>query len=185
MPPFNLSQDTISPSYLEKYLAQGQFHSTGQYFEGISSGNTKKVFLENPSDSEKILLVFSPKVACTAQLRVGKKFNVTVDTQGNSPDTGITSKSTDGETSNSSVQIGGDAETGVFSGGNSFNDKVAGGGNGSRTPGTVGGTELSNVVTEGNNMVLELTNESSSAADGSIDVDFLEVDAGEISSINQ
>jgi len=183
--PFNVSQNTISPSYLEKYLAQGQFHSTGQYFEGVSSGNTKKLLLENPSDSGKVLLIFSPKVSLTAQVRVGKKFNVSVDSQGDLPDTGVTSKSTDGNSSGSNVQIGGDGETGSFSGGDPFNDKVAGGGSGSRTPGTVGGSELSNVVTPGSNMVLELTNEAGARADGSIDVDFLEVDKGEIDSINQ
>jgi len=185
MAPFNASQNTISPSYLEKYLAQGQFHSTGQYFEGIGSGNTKKVLLKNPAGSDKTFLVFSPKLACTAQLRVGKRFNVSVDTQGSSPDTGVTSKSTDSETSLAEVQVAGDGETGVFSDGNAFNEKVAGGGNGSRTPGTVSGSGLSNVLTPGNNMVLELTNESSGSADGSIDIDYLEIDSGEIESINQ
>jgi hypothetical protein len=185
MAPFNVSQNTIAPSYLEKYLAQGQFHSTGQYFEGISSGNTKKVLLKNPAGSDKTFLVFSPKVACTGQLRVGKKFNVSIDTQGSSPDTGVTSKSTDSNSSVGEVQLAGDGEIGVVSGGNAFNEKVAGGGNGSRTPGTVAGTGLSNVLTPGNNMVLELTNESSGSADGSIDIDYLEVDSGEIESINQ
>jgi len=185
MAPFNVSQNAIAPSYLEKYLAQGQFHSTGQYFEGISSGNTKKVLLKNPAGSDKTFMVFSPKVACTGQLRVGKRFNVSVDTQGSSPDTGVTSKSTDSDSSVGEVQLAGDGETGVFSGGNAFNEKVAGGGNGSRTPGTVAGSGLSNVLTPGNNMVLELTNESTGSADGSIDIDYLEIDSGEIDSINQ
>lgn len=177
--PSNQSQNSVPPTYAERYLF------TGQFFSGVADTNTKQILLENPSGSGQIFLIFEPAVSATGQFKVGKRFNPPVDTEGSPADTGITNKSSGGGTSTGSTQIGGDNETGTFSSGDRFNDKSAGGGAGSREPGALIGSGLTNAVEPGDTIVLECTNTSGSAASMSIDIDYLEIPTGQFEKYNQ
>jgi len=152
-----------------------RYFSTGVYFDAVSDTNQKRFLLANPADSEVVLLVIDPTVRADGKVKVDKTKNVTIDTAGDAPPTGITSKSTDVVSSVGIVQLGGDGETGVFSGGTAFSPKTEGSGQGggSASPGSAGESGATNLIYPGDNLVLSAT------ADGgtrtiSIDMDFIE-----------
>ena len=152
-----------------------RFFSTGVYFDAVSDTNQKRFLLANPPDSEVVLVVIDPIVRADGKMRIDKTKNVTIDTAGDAPPTGITSKSSDTVSSLGIVQLGGDGETGVFSGGTAFSPKTEGSGQGgaSASPGGAGESGATNLIYPGDNLVLSAT------ADGgartiSIDMDFIE-----------
>lgn len=155
-------------------LLVGDVQSTGALFQGVTNGNTKSLYLENPT-SDTFLILTAIEIRSSAKVLVDKAFNVTEDTQGNSPTTGSTNKRSDANGTDVIIRVGGDNETGAYSGGNSFSTKTAGGGGATPqiSPGeTADG--LSNVVAPEDNILVSVTNDSGSDSDVSIDMDFVE-----------
>lgn len=163
-------------------LADGRAYSTGQHFEDVGNQNTKQVVVQNTS-SDTALFIFDPTVRGGASFVVGKAFDPTEDTAGDAPDTGITNKSSDGAAATDvTAAVGGDNETGAYSGGDRFSDKQLGGGtNPSRVAaGAAGDAGAVNLVAPGDSMLVEARNDSGSDANASIDIDWLEVPTGEL-----
>lgn len=127
----NKSQQTYmertDPSQGEWRLLVGDSYSTGQYFAGIPNGDQKQLFLDNTGNDTYTVIV-GIAVRCEGKVLVDKAFNASEDTQGDPPDTGVTNKRSDKNGSNITPRIGGDGETGVYSSGDTFNTKTAGGG---------------------------------------------------------
>lgn len=160
-------------------ITLGDAFSTGQYFENVAAGNTKEIVLKNPTE-DMFFGVYQSQVNASAEARVSKAFNVTEDTEGNEPDTGITNKRSSKDGTVAEARTGGDGETGVYSGGTEFNDKGEGGGTGggNATPGAIAGG-YSNIIAPGDNMLVGVTNESSATMSyASIDIDWAEIPAG-------
>lgn len=156
----------------------GDSYSTGEYWADVTSGNTKEIYLENPSE-DTYIGIYEFSVNVSSEARISKAFNVTEDTAGSAPSTGITNKRSDSTGTVASVATGGDGETGVYSGGDSFNDKGTGSGTGGGSnPGSVSGTGFVNVVAPGDNILLSVTNASGAGmAYLSIDADWAEIPA--------
>lgn len=159
----------------------GDGFSTGEYFADVTDTNTKSIVLKNPSDTH-YFGVYSIKVRTSAEGKIGKAYNVTEDTQGAEPTTGVTNKRSSKDGTVADVRIGGDGETGVYSGGTSFSDKGVGAGSGDgggATPGSTGDGGYSNVIAPGDNMLLSVQNTSGGPMNYiSIDIDWAEIPAG-------
>lgn len=156
-------------------LLSGRFFSTGALFEDVSAGNTKKVLLANASESGVDFLTLIA-TRSSAKILVNKRFNVDIDTEGAALDI-VNKHSGASDTSSGSAQSGGDGETGAFSSGQAFSTKTLGrsGTPADASPGETSSAGVTNVVSPGDNMVLEITNDTSSSEDISIDIDFIEV----------
>jgi len=156
----------------------GDGFSTGEYFADVASNNTKSIVLKNPSGTH-YLGVFEISVSTSAEAKISKAYNVTEDTEGSEPTTGVTNKRSSKDGTVSDVRIGGDGETGVYSGGDSFNDKGTGAGSGEgggATPGSTGNGGYSNVIAPGDNMLLSVQNTSTAEMNYiSIDIDWAEI----------
>jgi len=169
-PNFQTTQDIAVTSTILDRL-----YSTGEYWDSVTQGNQKRLLLSNPSDSDVVLLVVAPTVRANGQVKVDKTKNVTIDTDGDAPSTSIVNKSTDNGGATATAQLGGDNETGVFSGGTSFNPKTTGSGNSapSTSPGTIGELGISNLIHPGDNLVLGATAVNADRTI-SLDIDFIE-----------
>lgn len=151
----------------------GRSFSSGTIDNSVAGGSSTNVLVKNPQGSRKIIFVrctIRASGAATAQ----KYDNVSVDTAGTTEP--INNRLVaDGE----SVAV---VESDVtFSGGNEWNAKPIGGGhNGATlTPGVLTGPDL--ILTEGDTVVYEVTNETNSNERIGIDTDFVEVDRDELS----
>lgn len=158
-------------------ITLGDAFSTGQYFADIASGNTKEIVLKNPTD-DMFFGVYESQVRTSTRARITKAFNVTEDTEGAAPDTGITNKRSSKDGTVATVHIGGDNETGAYSGGTAFSDKGTGSatGTGNASPGTASSTGYSNIIAPGDNMLVGVTNETTGTMNyASIDIDWAEI----------
>lgn len=161
-------------------ITLGDTFSTGQYFESVAAGNTKEIVLKNPT-TNMYLGVYESQVRTSTQARISKAFNVTEDTEGNSPDTGITNKRSSEDGTVATVHVAGDNETGAYSGGDAFSDKGTGSGTGAgnASPGTASSSGYSNIIAPGDNMSISMTNETTGTMSyASIDIDWAEIPAG-------
>lgn len=155
----------------------GDGYTTGQVFEDVAAGNQKKLYLENPTSDTYYVLTLIESRTSGKQL-VQEVANVTEDTQGDGVDTGITTKRSDSPNNSQAIaRRGGDNETGVYSGGSAYSVKTGGT---AGTPATVqpstralGG--IAGVLAPGDNVVLQVTNDSTDANDMSLDVDWVEI----------
>lgn len=166
---------TNSRDFLTKELIDGGFWSTGFYFDDVDQTQTKKVVLENPENSGKYLFVVEPTVRSQGQIQVEKAFNVNIDAEGQSLDI-VNKNSQYLDSAIASAQLGGDNETGSFSGGTEFNDKQAGSGTNmsNQSPGVSTPSGVSNIVDEGDNILIGFTNRSGvNNTRSSIDIDFV------------
>jgi hypothetical protein len=166
----------LAVANVQYHLTRGNAQSTGEYFSSVSAGNTKEIYLENPT-SDTYYGIIDSSIRSAGEVKVSKAFNVTEDTQGANPSTGITNKKSGGDGSTANARVGGDNETGVYSGGTSFNDKGAGSGSseGESHPGDAGGA-FDNIVDPGDNILLGVTNESGGSLSYiSIDIDWVEI----------
>jgi len=157
-------------------LLNGEAQSTGQLFTGVSDGNEKAIYINNPENAV-YLAIAGVNIRSDGKLLVDKAFNVTENTEGDAPETGTTNKRSDADGTNAVVRVGGDNETGAYSGGESFSTKTAGGGG--ATPRVRPGEtfeELANVVAPGDNIYISATNDSGGTSDISIDIDWFEID---------
>jgi hypothetical protein len=163
-------------------LADGRAFSTGQHFEDVPNQDTKQLVVENTS-ANIALLIFDPTVRAGASFIVGKAFNPSENTAGNPPDTDIQNKSSNGAApAASSAAVGGDGETGAYSGGDVFSRKQLGGGT---TPsrvsaGSAGDSGAVNLIAPGDSMLIEAQNDSGNAANLSIDIDWIETPLGQL-----
>lgn len=159
-------------------ITLGDAQSTGEYFTGVAAGNTKQIVLKNPTTDE-YYGVYGVKVRTSARAKINKAFNVTEDTQGNAPTTGITNKRSSGNGSTASVHVGGNNETGAYSGGDAFSPKGTGSGTGSgggASPGATSEGGYDNVVTPGDNLLVSVQNTSGASMNYiSIDIDWSEI----------
>lgn len=160
----------------------GDGYSTGAYFDDVANGNTKELYLENPS-ADTYVGIYEFEIRISAEGKVDKAVNVTEDTAGNAPPTGIENKlsNASGSTSVASAALGGDNETGVYSGGVGYSKKT-GGASGSPTtvqPSTRSLGGIAGVLGPEDNVVLQVTNDSSSANDISVDLDWVEIHKSE------
>lgn len=162
------------------WLLNGYVFSTGAYFGSVAAGNAKRLYVENTTN-DRYFGIVGQEVRSSGEITVDKAFNVTEDTAGTAPATGITNKrSGNPQTTQATVAIGGDGETGVYSGGESFNDKGSGAGSGgAANPGVIQAA-FSNVISPGDNLLLGAENTSSAQlAYLSIDLDWVELPAEE------
>jgi len=123
------------------------------------------------SNDSRIGLLFS--ISSEGKSKVDKKQNVSIETSGTEPDT-LNKAGTHPDGNPITAQVGGDNETGVFSGGTAFNSKHLGAGKDQKTasPGSIG-NGISNVLPPGENLSIELTNKLSESIEASIDVDYV------------
>lgn len=159
-------------------IVRGEGFSTGEYFADVGAGNTKQVYVENQS-SDIYFGIIGVNVRSSAETRVGKAYNPTEDTQGALTTTGITNKRSSMDGTNGVARTGGDNETGVYSGGDEFNDKGAGAGTGAGNimPGETG-EQFMNVVDPGDSIVVEAANQTTGTISYiSIDIDWVEIPA--------
>lgn len=161
--------------YLTRKLLAGEFYSTGAFFSSVGANNSKKIVLTNPESNErKIGVIFT--VSVEGKSRIDKRQNVTIDTEGEQLDQ-LNKAGTYSNGSTIDVQLGGDNETGIFSGGTAFNPKHIGAGKDQKTasPGS-SGNGISNIVPPGENISIEVTNKLSETIEASIDVDFVYIE---------
>jgi len=160
---------------LTEGLLLDRYHSTGQYWDGVADADQKRLLLSCPSDAEYALFVIDPTVRTTGGTLIDKAKNVTIDTEGDAPDSGIVNKSTRNGGSIATAQTGGDGETGAFSGGTPFSTKTTGSGSGgsSARPGSTAENGPTNLIYPGGNMVVGATAKGGTR-DISIDMDFVE-----------
>lgn len=155
----------------------GSGFSSGEYWADVPAGNTKEIILKNPTE-DFFFGIFNIEVRVSSEARISKAFNVTEGTEGDPPSTGITNKRSSKDDTNADVRLGGDGETGVYSGGDLFNDKGVGsgaGGGGGANPGDTGNGGFVNVVAPGDNLSVGVTNASSNSMSYiSIDIDWAE-----------
>lgn len=162
-------------------LLTGDGYTTGQLFQGVAAGNQKKLYLENPTSDTYYILALIQANSSEKQI-TQEVANVTEDTQGDPSDTGVVKKRSDSSNdSQAIVRTGGDNETGVYSGGTAYSRKTGGS---SGTPGSVapfsqslGG--IAGIVAPGDNVVLQVTNDTSNTNDISMDFDWIEVPESE------
>ena len=156
----------------------GDAYSTGEYWTDVTVGNTKEVYLENPSE-DTYIGIYEFEVRVSAEAKVDKAINVTEDTPGDPPPTGIQNKLSNASGTVATAALGGDGETGVYSGGDSYNAKGVGSGTaGNANPGSSGKGGFANVLAPGDNILLSVTNASSSSMNYiSVDVDWAEIPA--------
>jgi len=167
------SNRTLTRDLPTTQLFLDRYFSTGVYYPSINSGTQKRLLLSNPAESGVVLLVVEPTVRSSGEVRIDKHKNVSIDTTGDAPPTGITSKSSPEISSIADVQLGGDTETGAFSDGLAFSPKTEGGGGGRGTPGSAGESGITNLIYPGGNLVLSATAVGNNRTI-SIDMDFIE-----------
>lgn len=162
-------------------LLTGDGYTTGQLFTGVAAGNTKKLYLENPTSDTYYILTLIQANSSEKQI-VQEIANVTEDTQGAAADTGVVTKRSDSSNdSQAIVRTGGDNETGVYSGGKPYSKKTGGA---SGSPASVQPffrslDGIAGVLAPENNVILEVTNDTSNTNDISIDFDWIEVPESE------
>lgn len=159
-------------------LTLGEAFSTGEYFADVAAGNAKEVVVNNPTE-DTYYGIYGVNIRVSAEGEITKAFNVTEDTEGDAPTTGITNKKSGVDGTTATAHIGGDGETGVYSGGNLFNDKGVGSGSGDgggAAPGDTAEGGFDNVVEPGDNLMIRVTNTSG----GQINYISIDIDWGEI-----
>jgi hypothetical protein len=67
---------------IDNALLEGTKYVAGHYFEGIGSGSTVNIYLENPTESGRVLVIESPTVRSGKRIDAQLSFNPTVDTVG-------------------------------------------------------------------------------------------------------
>jgi hypothetical protein len=158
-------------------LLLGESYSTGQHFSGVSTQNEKQLYLENPT-SDTYYIITSLAVRSSAKVLTNKAFNVTEDTQGVDANTGVQNKRSGSPNDSSAIaRIGGDNETGAYSGGRVLNTKTGGaaGGAAQLQPGVNSESGVANVIDPGEDMCVFATNDTGNSEDMSIDIDWIEI----------
>jgi len=170
----------LSTALVNWRTLRGDGFSTGQLFTGVGAGNQKQLYIENPNEKYHYAIA-NINISSTSKRTWYKSFNVTEDTQGNNPDTGVQSRISHSYDSNAVVRTGGNNETGAYSGGRQLNKKVVGAnGNAVRNvPGAAGEGPVSNSIKPNENMCLFVTNNSTDTADMSIGIDWVEIPVGQ------
>lgn len=155
----------------------GDGYTTGQLFTGVGGNNVKKLYLENPTSDTYYLLTLINSSSSEKQI-VQEVANVTEDTQGAATDTGVVTKRSDSSNdSQAIVRKGGDNETGVYSGGTPYSKKTGGS---AGTPSSVSPFSrslegIAGILAPGDNVVLEVTNDTANTNDISMDFDWVEI----------
>lgn len=166
----------LSTAELRWRIVNGDGFSTGQFFPGVVGGNQKQLYLSNPTD-DTYYGIGNVAIRGEAKVTHYKSFNVTEATQGNQSDTGVQSKVSQDNTSAAISRIGGDNETGSYTGGRELSTKTAGasGNPNQLSPGDVSDNGIANVIAPGDNMCLFVTNDTTSERDMSLDIDWVEI----------
>jgi hypothetical protein len=151
----------------------GRSFSSGTIDKSVAGGSSTNVLVKNPQGSGQVIFVRGT-IRASGTATAQKYDNVSIDTAGTTEP--INNRLVaDGE----SIAV---VESDVtFSGGNAWNPKPIGGGhNGATlTPGVLTGPDL--ILTDGDTVVYEVTNETASDERIGIDTDFVEVDRDELS----
>jgi len=167
----------LSTAELKWRVLNGDSYSAGELFTDVTGGNTKQLYLENPT-SDTHYAVSNILARSEGKITVYKSFNVTEDTEGDNTSTGVQNKrSSGGGSSEAIARIGGNGETGAYSGGRELSTKTAGrAGNPNQIqPGDSPENGVSNAIDPGDNMCLFVTNDTTSENDISIDIDWVEM----------
>jgi len=158
-------------------LLLGDSYSTGQYFADVSTQNEKQLYLENPS-SDTYYIITSLAVRGSGNMLTNKAFNVTENTQGDNATTGVQNKRSGSPNESVAIaRIGGDNETGAYSGGRVLSTKTAGaaGGAAQIQPGENSESGVANVIDPGGDMCIFMMNDTGNTEDMSIDIDWIEI----------
>ena len=166
----------LSTAELRWRVLNGDGFSTGVYFNDVVGGNEKQLYLENPTDTTHYGIA-NVTIRGEAKVTHYKAFNVSEDTQGNAPPTGVQCKISDDNSTDAIARTGGDNETGAYSGGRELSTKTAGasGSPNQLAPGSVADNGVANALAPGDNMCLFVTNDTTNDRDMSIDVDWVEI----------
>ena len=151
----------------------GRSFSSGTISNSVAGGSSTNVLVKNPQGSGQVIFVHGT-IRSSGAATVQKYDSVSVDTAGTT------------EPINNRLVANGESVAVVesdvtFSGGNAWNPKPVGGGHGGAnlTPGALTGPDL--ILTDGDTVVYEVTNETTSNERIGIDTDFVEVDQDELS----
>lgn len=170
---FITAREDITFARSQKDIIEGWVYSTGALFEGVGAGNSKNVWIENPSDSGNYIVATS-RYSTSGEFLVKKVDSITIDSSG----TNVLINNRLISDGNASTN----AEKNVsFSGGNNWTEKVVG--SGSNSGATIAGANISDgeiLLKEGENVVFQAQNNTNSSLDVTIDVDFFEIPNSEI-----
>lgn len=153
-------------------------YSTGHLFQGVPSGNTITLTLQNPADSGEYLFI-NGLVRSEGKVYFQKMLNVSITSTG-SP-VPIESRRSDIDNGNvSNAYYNSTVDT---TNANKFNKKVLGESGKGRlqNPGVGGGPET--IVAPGDTVHYQVENESGNTIDISVDVDFTEIPAELVASM--
>lgn len=177
--------DMVRAQYLEfeelggAGLVSGNQYSTGKFTQNLADAATVSFVLKNPADSETYLFV-DPSYSVTGEFITFKALNVTVDTDGTTEN--IICRRCDGGSDGIAIAESNPVVT--IPDGNAFTKKPIGSGKTSKVSGAnVATPEV--VIPPGSNAYFEAENVSGADLDISIDVDFTEIPAGLVESIQQ
>jgi hypothetical protein len=172
----NDSLTRLSTAELRWRVLSGDGYSTGEYFDSVGGGDEKQLYLANPTEDTHYAIA-NVVIRGEAKVTHYKAFNVTEDTQGNAPDTGVQNKISSDGSSQAIARIGGDGETGAYSNGRELSTKTAGesGNPNQLSPGDVADNGVTNAIAPGDDMCLFVTNDTTSTRSMSIDVDWVEI----------
>jgi hypothetical protein len=147
-------------------LITGDFYSVSELFQGVGNTNSKTIVLENNRTEDALFLV-EPTARSSGQLFIEYLRNVSVDTVGTELD--LNNKRTDGNDNPTEYRVttAGDNETGVVSGGKTFNEITVGSGSNAAnaSPGTTAESGEVGLIMPGDNIAITATNESGSTQD--------------------
>jgi hypothetical protein len=167
-------------SFTTAAIGRGDSYSAGELFQGVTAGNTKKVYVDN-SGNDTDVVVLTPNVASDGQIYTNAVVNPTEDTQGDTAT--VQTVSTSGNGLNAAVRTAGDNETGVLSGGDAYPQVTIGGGNGGSGAAVGIGTnpaQIAAIVEAGDVWSVEASNESGNASDISITLTIAEVESNTV-----
>jgi len=166
----------LSTAELRWRVLNGDGYTAGKRFVDVSNNDTKQLFINNTHDSIHIGIA---NLLITAEGKVvfQPAFNVTEDTEGDLADGPSNKRSKNGSTSVGEVRTGGDGETGAYSGGRTLPEGFSGSGGSavSRNPGNVKENGIAFAIDPGDNMLIDVTNDSGSTGDISIRFNWVDI----------
>jgi hypothetical protein len=156
-------------------LIRGTQHNASFSYEGVASGAERYVWIENPTDSGKVLLVAPPNFRSDSALRVQVDFNPTVDTQGNQIT--VRNRRSDNGDSVANAREGGD-----YTLNDPFPERPLGGGQGATAFASVDDTTAFTIAA--GDSVLLIAESQNTDTDITLGVDFAELSENIVTVLN-
>jgi len=153
----------MNPRFFKK-VYDGYGFVVSHRFESVSSDAQVQVLLENPSGSGRTVYLVLIEVVSTGQGHVNVHVNNTVSTSG----TSLTPQNL--RIGSSITPVANVEYGGSYTVGDTYQQTVLPGGSGVRAVGSIYGLGESVIIPEGNNILVTVTNKSSSSEDFSVKI---------------